>query len=556
MTSTTTDLRAGLNRAALDSAHVGDIRGALGTISLDDLAPRRSMSAKMKTLLAIVGPGLIVMIGDNDAGAFSVYGQAGQNYGTHLLWTFLLLIPVLYVNQEMVLRLGAVTGVGHARLILERFGRFWGAFSVIDLFILNALTIVTEFIGITLAAGYLGLPKIIAVGLAALVIIGSAMTGSFRRFERIAMVFCAGSLLLIPVYLLAHPPASQMARGFVVPSVPGGSGGLATVMLLIIGIVGTTVAPWQLFFQQSYVIDKRITPRFMRYEKADLVIGIGIVIIGGAAIMGAMTAAFHGTAAAGHYTDASGLATGLAAYAGKATGALFAVALLDASMIGAFAVSLSTAYALGDMLGLKHSLHRGARQAKGFYVMYAGLIGGAAAIVLLPGSPLGLLTEGVQVLAGVLLPSATVFLLLLCNDKAVLGPWVNGRWTNAFSVGVIALLITLSLVLTASVAFPHIGSAEIVAILAGCAGITVLGGIGLGVRGLRRAAQAVPADVAATARAIDRTGRDNWRMPALATLTAPVVSGGRKLGMTGMWIYLLLVMAVVVVRIVQLALGH
>jgi Mn2+/Fe2+ NRAMP family transporter len=549
MTSTTTDLRG----ATLDSAHVGDIRGALGTISLDDLAPRRTMSAKLKTLLAIVGPGLIVMIGDNDAGAFSVYGQAGQNYGTHLLWTFLLLIPVLYVNQEMVLRLGAVTGVGHARLILERFGRFWGAFSVIDLFILNALTIVTEFIGITLAAGYLGVPKIIAVGLAALVIIASAMTGSFRRFERIAMVFCAGSLLLIPVYLLAHPPASQMVRGFVVPALPGGSGGLATVMLLIIGIVGTTVAPWQLFFQQSYVIDKRITPRFMRYEKADLVIGIGIVIAGGAAIMGAMTAAFHGTAAAGHYTDAAGLATGLAAYAGKATGALFAVALLDASMIGAFAVSLSTAYAMGDMLGLKHSLHRGARQAKGFYVMYAGLIGGAAAIVLIPGSPLGLLTEGVQVLAGVLLPSATVFLLLLCNDKAVLGPWVNGRWTNAFSVGVVALLITLSLVLTASVAFPHIGPGQIVAILAGCAGITVLAGIGLAARGWRRASLAGPG---AGARGIDRSGQESWRMPQLATLTAPPVSGGRKLGMAGMWVYLLIAMAVVVVRIVQLALGH
>ena len=162
------------------------------------------------------------MIGDNDAGAFSTYGQAGQNYGTHLLWTFVLLIPVLYVNQEMVLRLGAVTGVGHARLILERFGRFWGAFSVIDLFLLNALTIITEFIGITLAAGYLGVPKIIAVVLAALVIIASAMTGSFRRFERIAIAFCAGSLLLIPLYVLAHPPAGQMAAGFAVPTMPGG----------------------------------------------------------------------------------------------------------------------------------------------------------------------------------------------------------------------------------------------------------------------------------------------------------------------------------------------
>ena len=204
--------------AVLDSQHVGDIRGALGTIRLEDTAPRRGLPAHLKTLLAIVGPGLIVMVGDNDAGAFATYGQAGQDYGTRLLWTLLLLVPVLYVNQEMVLRLGAVTGVGHARLILERFGKFWGAFSVIDLFILNALTIITEFIGITLAAGYLGLPKAAAVGLAAVIIIGAAFTGSFRRFERMAVVLCGGSLLLIPVYFLSHPAASAMASGFTMPA--------------------------------------------------------------------------------------------------------------------------------------------------------------------------------------------------------------------------------------------------------------------------------------------------------------------------------------------------
>src|ERR1700678_3240524 len=195
--------------AALDSAHVGDIKGAFGTIRLGDEAPRVGMIARCRTLLAVVGPGLIVMVGDNDAGAFGTYTQAGQNYGTTLLWVLVLLVPVLYVNQEMVLRLGAVTGVGHARLILERFGKFWGAFSVIDLFILNALTIVTEFIGITLAAGYLGLPRVVAVALAALVIIGAAFTGSFRRFERMAVGLCAGSLLLIPIYFLSPPAASH-----------------------------------------------------------------------------------------------------------------------------------------------------------------------------------------------------------------------------------------------------------------------------------------------------------------------------------------------------------
>jgi NRAMP (natural resistance-associated macrophage protein)-like metal ion transporter len=238
MTTTTTRGRS----AVLDREHVGDIHGALGTIRLDDTTPRRGRRAHLKTLLAIIGPGLIVMVGDNDAGAFATYGQAGQDYGTRLLWTLLLLVPVLYVNQEMVLRLGAVTGVGHARLILERFGKFWGAFSVIDLFILNALTIITEFIGITLAAGFLGLPKIAAVALAGAVVVGAAFTGSFRRFERVAVAFCAGSLLLIPVYFLAHPATSQMARDLAVPQLPGGPGGLSAVMLLIIGIVGTHAA--------------------------------------------------------------------------------------------------------------------------------------------------------------------------------------------------------------------------------------------------------------------------------------------------------------------------
>jgi NRAMP (natural resistance-associated macrophage protein)-like metal ion transporter len=532
--------------AVLDDAHVGDIRGALGTIPAGDLAPRPGLSAKLKTLLAIVGPGLIVMCGDNDAGAFSTYGQAGQNYGTRLLWTLLLLVPVLYVNQEMVLRLGAVTGVGHARLILERFGKFWGAFSVIDLFILNALTIVTEFIGITLAAGYLGVPKLVAVVLAAGVILAAAFTGSFRRFERIAVTFCLGSLLLIPLYLFSHPSGAQMARGFVVPGLPGGSGQLATVMLLIIGIVGTTVAPWQLFFQQSYVIDKRITPRFMRYEKVDLWIGIVIVVLGAAAVMGATAAAFAGTKAAGNFTDAAGLAHGIAAHAGRFAGVVFAVALLDASVIGAFAVSLSSAYAIGDTLGLKHSLHRGIKQAKGFYAIYTALIAGAAAIVLIPGAPLGLMIEGVQVLAGVLLPSATVFLLLLCNDRAVLGPWVNRRGTNLFTSAVVAVLVTLSVVLTASVLFPHITGRQILDIMAGCGLVSVAAGA-FALARARRSHSSVE---------VDRRDRATWRMPPLNMLSTPILSTGRKIGLAALRSYLAIAMILVIVKIVQVAIGH
>lgn len=466
--------------AVLDEAHVGDIHGAFGSIGANDHAPRLTLWSKIKTLLAIIGPGMIVMVGDNDAGAFGTYTQAGQNYGTTLLWTLLLLVPVLFLNQEMVLRLGTVTGVGHARLIFERFGKFWGAFSVIDLFVLNALTIVTEFIGISLGLEYLGLSKLWGIGAAAIVIMGAASTGNFRRFERFAMILILGSLLVVPIIFMVHPPVGQIAHDFFTPAMPP-HGKLSEVMLLIIAIVGTTIAPWQLFFQQSYVIDKRITPRFMAYERIDLWLGIVIVIVGAVAMMAFTAQVFGGKPEFGNFADAGAVATGLEKYYGRLPGVMFAVALIDASIIGACAVSLSTAYALGDVLSLKHSLHRKVGDAKGFYAVYCGLIAVAAALVLTPGAPLGLLTNLVQTLAGVLLPSATVFLLLLCNDKAVLGPWVNSKLSNYFAGAIVAILVMLSIILTASVLFPSITDTQILGILAAGVVATVLSAVRQGV---------------------------------------------------------------------------
>jgi Mn2+/Fe2+ NRAMP family transporter len=502
--------------AVLDDGHIGSINGAFGTILHGDVAPRNTWKHRLTTLLAILGPGLIVMVGDNDAGAFATYGQAGQNYGTALLWTLALLIPVLYVNQEMVLRLGAVTGVGHARLIFERFGKFWGAFSVIDLFLLNALTIVTEFIGIALALDYLGLDKTTGVIVAAGLIVLAASTGDFRRFERFAMILVFASLLLVPIYFLVHPPLAQVARDFVVPQMPAG-GKLSDVMLLIIGIVGATVAPWQLFFQQSYVIDKRITPRFIRYERLDLWIGIALVIIGAVAIMAFTAATFAGQSEFGNFTDAGGIAAGLEKYAGRAAGVMFAIALIDAALIGASAVSLSTAYAIGDVFSARHSLHRKVTDAKGFYAVYFVLIAIAAAVVLAPGSPLGLLTVAVQTLAGVLLPSATVFLLLLCNDKPVLGPWVNARWLNYFTGTVIAALVLLSIILTASVLFPDATTDEVI--------VDILVGGGLAALIVALVAKALSGDAAAGKKAeiddaIDAAAVSRDSMNVMALLPA------------------------------------
>src|ERR1700682_2290426 len=541
-----------IQTAVLDKAHLGDIHGALGSIAEDDFAPRSTLSARLKTLLAILGPGLIVMVGDNDAGAFGTYTQAGQNYGTTLLWTLVLLIPVLYVNQEMVLRLGAVSGVGHARLIFERFGRFWGAFSVIDLFILNALTIVTEFIGITLALDYLGVPKLWGVVAVAALVMFAASTGNFRRFERFALTLVLGSFLLFPVLLFIHPPADQMIRDMLVPKMPQGAA-LNEVMLLIIAIVGTTVAPWQLFFQQSFVVDKRITPRFIRYERVDLMIGIAIVIAGALAIMAFTAQTFAGRPEFGNFADAGAVSAGMEKYFGKAPAIFFALALLDACIIGASAVSLSTAYALGDVFSWRHSLHRKPTEAKGFYAIYCGLIVLAAVLVLTPGVQLGLLTSAVQTRAGVLLPGATVFLLLLCNDKAVLGPWVNSRRLNLFTGGVVAVLVMLSVILTGSVLFPGISDTVILSILIGGSAVGLVTALGVSLA-QRRSRRPEAGSIGSISRAVN-AANDRWRMPPLDQLPPARLSLASRIWMIVLRGYLIAAGGLVLLRIFQLATG-
>src|SRR5256886_14428756 len=235
------DSRLKPRSSVLDQMHDGDIRGAFGTIRVSDVNPRRTWRRRLLTLAAIIGPGLIVMVGDNDAGGVSTYAQAGQDFGYSLLWTLLLLIPVLVVNQEMVVRLGAVTGVGYARLISERFGRFWGWFSAGGIFLLNFLTISTEFMGISLAGQYFGLSIFIAVPIAALLLIVITVSGNFRRWERAMFVFLFASLLVLPLVLLSHPDPGASLKGFLVPGVEGGL--TSNSALLIVAVVGTTVAP-------------------------------------------------------------------------------------------------------------------------------------------------------------------------------------------------------------------------------------------------------------------------------------------------------------------------
>ncbi len=531
--------------AVLDEAHLGDIRGAFGTIRQHDVGVRRSWGARALTLLAIMGPGLIVMIGDNDAGGVSTYAQAGQNYGLTLLWTLPLLVPVLIVNQEMVVRLGAVTGVGHARLINERFGTFWGAFSVGDLFILNFLTIATEFIGVSLALGYFGVSQYVSVPIAAFALVAMTATGSFRRWERFMFVFIFANFLVIPLAVFSHPSAGDFLHHLATPGVQGGF--TSTSVLLVIAIVGTTVAPWQLFFQQSNIVDKRITPRWINYERADTVIGSLITVFAASLLMAVTAAAFGGTTFAGHFTNAGGVASGLDSTVGHAAGALFAIVLLNASIIGAASVTLATSYAFGDIFGMRHSLHRSWREAKFFYGAFASMVVVAAGIVLIPGAPLGLITTAVQALAGVLLPSATVFLLLLCNDKEVLGPWVNRTWLNVLATVIVTVLLMMSLVLMATTLFSQVNVRVLSVVLGGVLVVGYLiGGIALVRQRSRR--EPVPA--------VSREQRANWRMPSLALLERPTWSRGRLIGMYLLRGYLVVAVLLLLVKAIELGVHH
>jgi Mn2+/Fe2+ NRAMP family transporter len=535
--------------AVLDGAHLGDIEGALGRIRLsEEEEARRGFKRKLITFLAIVGPGLIVMVGDNDAGGVATYAQAGQNYGYSLLWTLLLLIPVLIVNQEMVVRLGAVTGVGHARLIIERFGRFWGWFSVGDLFILNFLTITTEFIGVSLALQYFHVSPYVSVPIAGVVLIAITASGSFARWERAMFIFIAVSLILFPLALTSDPDWGQIGYHLVVPGVQGGV--TSDAVLLIIAIVGTTVAPWQLFFQQSNVIDKRITPRFIGYERADTTLGAFVVVIGASAVLITAVFAVRGTSLAGNFTNALGVAHALEAH-GRWYGAAFSIVLLDASIIGASAVTLATSYAFGDVFGIKHSLHRTFREAKSFYASYSAMIAASAAIVLIPRAPLGLITVAVQALAGILLPSASVFLLLLCNDREVLGPWMNPRWLNVVASFIIGVLLVLSGTLVVTTLFTHINAAKVaIWVAVGLVAVAVVAGAWSWLTRSRR-----PPPEPRLRATMSAAERMKWRMPPIALLKPAEWSVARKVTLLAMYGYLVISVLLLIVKAVKLAGG-
>jgi Mn2+/Fe2+ NRAMP family transporter len=347
------------------------------------------------------------MGGGNDAGGVQVYAKMGQDYGMKLLWTLLLLFPILFFCQEMVVRLGAVSGVGHGRLIFARFGRFWGTFSAADLFVINAVTVVIEFIGVEQSLSFFRVPGFWAVVLSAALLFAVMAGGTYRYRERFLIALVIANFVTFPMAYFAHAGVTSAVSG-VVPSLPGGLN--TSILLLVVAVVGTTVEPWQLFFQQSNVVDKRITPRWMNYERLDTGLGVLIEVIGAVALMAACAFGLAHTQAFGNFADLSTTAADLQRYVGHGVGALLALAALDGSLIGANLTGLTISYTLGDVSGkMRHSLHWKPRQAPFFYGLYAALVGLASVITLAWGNDLGVVIDGVEALNGILLPSALVF---------------------------------------------------------------------------------------------------------------------------------------------------
>ncbi len=410
--------------------------------------------------LSVLGPGIIVMIADNDAGGISTYAVTGSKYGFSLLWIFLLLLPMAYFVQEMTVRVGAVTKRGQAEIIFEGFGPFWGWFSIVDLIIINWLTLVTEYVGMTAAMSLFGVPPVLTFIVVTLILFTVVRTGQYWTFEKITLLFCCFNLVYIPAAIWAMetpnaPAWNQVMQGFSFPAL----GGMNIEMLFIIlANLGTTITPWQLFFQQSAVVDKGLDIHDIRFGKAETFVGAFLTCLVAVFIIIATGAAFFyhdpQIIIADARQTAEALVPLLPAGQGDLARKLFAIGLFDAGFLGALCISLATSWAVGEVFGWAHSLNQKVKDAPWFYFVYLFMLLSAGAVVLIPNAPLVTITMFVQVVAITLLPVSLLFLLLILNDRAFMGEYVNTRWQNITNWSIVIVVIAMSSIMGISTLFP------------------------------------------------------------------------------------------------------
>ncbi len=412
--------------------------------------------ARLLLILALIGPGILVMVSDNDAGGVITYAQTGSLFGLgFFIPLMILMIPVAYLVQSMTVRLAAVTRRGHAEMIWKRYGKFWGSFSLIDLLIANSLTLVTEFIGITFGMSIFGIRPGIAVLIGIAFVSTIMMTLRYHKWERASLIIALFNLIFIPLLLFARPDWALVASTFLTWHINGGITPIFIYVLL--ANLGTTIAPWMLFFQQSSEVDKGTVPEDISAGKRDTFIGacimsfvaISILVLTG-------TLVFGGSNPTSDIYNIGYILSAISAKVGMLPVKLFALGLIDAGLISSIALTASTSWAVGEAFEWPKSINLPFLEGRKFYAPGLASMLIAAGIVLIPKVPLGFMNITVQVVASIFMPAALLFLLLLANDRKVMGIHANKRWENIAIIAIMLVLVTMSGLYGLSIVFPKL----------------------------------------------------------------------------------------------------
>jgi Mn2+/Fe2+ NRAMP family transporter len=408
----------------------------------------KPIRVRLLLLLTVIGPGIITANVDNDAGGITTYSVAGAHYGYTLLWMMPLVALALIIVQEMSARLGVITGKGLAELIRESMGVRASAIIIGILLLANLANTVSEFAGVAASMEIFGVSKYISVPLAALGVWLLIVKGSYRAVERIFLVASALYLAYVASGILAQPAWPQVAQAFATPSFRFE----ASYVAIFITVIGTTIAPWMQFYQQSAIVDKGLRPADYAYERLDVFVGSMFAVFVAAFITIACAATLfeHGL----QIETAQDAAVALGPLAGPYAATLFALGLLNASVFSAAILPLSTAYVVCEAFGWEMGVSRSLREAPVFFGVYTMLIVLGAGIILLPIKSLIQAMLASQTLNGVLLPAILVVMLRLINDRQLMGKFVNGRGFNVLSWAMVVVLIALTVILVVTSTFP------------------------------------------------------------------------------------------------------
>ncbi|MGH9069143.1 MAG: NRAMP family divalent metal transporter [Acidimicrobiales bacterium] len=400
----------------------------------------RAGGRHLRVLWLVVGPGILVLLGENDGPSMLSYAATGALYGVGFFLPFIVVtFAVAFVVQEMAMRLGVVTGVGQATLVFRRFGPRLGRSFLATLVLGNVLTLVAELVAVQAGLAYFGVPRPAAVAAGVAVVLAALGLRRYRAWERGAMILALGNLCFVPAALLGHPHLGAVASALGTWSpLPPGSG--AVVLTLVLADIGATVTPWMVFFQQAAVADKGLTAQDLRAGRIDTAVGGGLAALVAVATVVAAAALFTHHGLTGGLSHSADFATALRPYLGHAGATLFAVGLVEAGLLAAVMISVASSYVVGEMSRQAHSLNRSFREAPLFYATALLAVAVAAAAVLVPGAPLLLVTVVANVVATVLMPATVACLLVLVNDRRLMGAHANGRAANLVAGAVVAAL--------------------------------------------------------------------------------------------------------------------